>query len=104
MRGEPGRVCSGHAGWLRVEVRLVPRTVRAEKESVLSTPRVVEKPERSEWKGQWRTRHHRLLPLTQVGCVLQAPTRVGPRAWLHQATSTERVGVASRGREASRTC
>ena len=58
MRGEPGRVCSGHAGWLRVEVRLVPRTVRAEKESVLSTPQVVEKPERSEWKGQWRTRHH----------------------------------------------
>ena len=49
MRGEPGRVCSGHVGWQRVGVRLVPRTVRAEKESVPSTPRVVEKPERSEW-------------------------------------------------------
>lgn len=48
--------------------------------------------------------HHRLLPPAQVGSVLHTSAQVGPRAWLHRATSTQTVAVASRGREAKRTC
>lgn len=75
MRGESWQGLLWQRGWQRVGVRLVPRTVRAEKLSVPGPcPELWRSQERSEWTWDW---HHGLLP-TQAGVCSSGPRAGGP--------------------------